>query len=156
MKIATSIVAVTLTLAIAADAATRYVDENGQSLWVESAIQVPEKYRNKDNSVTRPDMRAIKEKNDTTMETRDPKIQGKQSPADFKRSEESGRGIGLDKSGATTTYPLQYHDKLVRQQARENKINALNRRCDGDNSALCRKHNDRQAEKYLDDLEKEN
>ena len=44
-------------------------------------------------------------------------------------------------SGTTTT--LQYHDKLVRQQARENKINALNRRCEGNNSPLCRKHNDR-------------
>jgi hypothetical protein len=44
-------------------------------------------------------------------------------------------------SGALTT--LEYHDKLVRQQARENKINALNRRCEGDNSPLCRKHNDR-------------
>jgi hypothetical protein len=41
-----------------------------------------------------------------------------------------------------TTTRLEYHDKLVRQQARENKINALNRRCEGDNSALCRKHND--------------
>ena len=133
MKIATSIVAVTLTLAIAADAATRHVDENGQSHWVESATQVPEKYRNKDNSVTRPDMRAIKAKNDTTMEARDPKIPEKKS-----------------------TYPLQYHDKLLRQQARENKINALNRRCHGNSSALCRKHNDRQANKYLDDLEKGN
>jgi hypothetical protein len=82
MKIATGIVVVTLALAVAADAAT----------------QVPEKSRNKDNSVAW-------------------------------------------SSGATTT--LEYHDKLVRQQARENKINALNRRCDGNNSALCRKHNDR-------------
>ena len=55
-----------------------------------------------------------------------PRIQGT-SPADFTPG---------------TTTRLAYHDKLVRQRARENKINALNRRCEGDNSALCRKHND--------------
>jgi hypothetical protein len=40
------------------------------------------------------------------------------------------------------TTRLEYHDKLLRQRARENRINALNRRCEGDNSALCRKYND--------------
>ena len=119
MKIATSIVVVTLTLAFAADAATHSAV---------GATQVPEKYRNSDNSATWPGIRAIQEKSHTTMEARDSKIQGK-------------------RSGATTTYPLEYHDKLLRQQARENKINALNRRCDGNNSPLCRKHNDRHAER---------
>jgi hypothetical protein len=116
MKIATGIVVISLALAIAADAATtRPVDENGQSAWVD-----------KDRSAAWPDMRAIKERNETTVGARDPRVQGRKSPADFK-------------SGATTR--LEYHDKLLRQQARENKINALDRRCDGNNSPLCRKHN---------------
>lgn len=105
MKIAMGIVVVTLALAVAADAAP----------------QVPEKYRNKENSMTWSDIGAIKEMNE------------KQTNETTKDGRESGR--------ATTT--LEYHDKLVRQQARENKINALDRRCEGNNSALCRKHNDR-------------
>jgi hypothetical protein len=126
MKIATGIAVAgfILTLAIAVDPATRYVDENRQSYWVEGATQVPEQYRNKDNnSVTRPDMR-----------------DGKKSPEAFKRA---------DGSGSTTTYPVEFYDRLLRQRAREDKINALNARCNGNSSALCRKHNDRPAEKFL-------
>ena len=77
----------------------------------------------KDNSLTWPDMR-----------------DGKKSPEAFKRAEGSG---------STTTYPLEFYDKLLRQRAREDKINALNARCNGNSSALCRKHNDRPAEKSL-------
>ena len=117
MKIATGIAMITLTLAIAADAATtRPIDVNGPSSRV-----------GKVSSAAWPEMRASKEKNETAMGARGPRIHGKKSPADFT-------------SGATTR--LEYHDKLLRQQARENKIHALHRRCDGDNSALCRKHND--------------
>ena len=113
MKIATGIAVAgfTLTLAIAADPATRHVDENG----------LPEQYRNKNNSVTRPDMH-----------------DGKKSPEAFKRA---------DGSGSTSTHPLEFYDKLLRQRAREDRVNALTARCNGNSSALCRKHNDRSAEK---------
>jgi hypothetical protein len=123
MRIATGIAVAgfTLTLAIAADPTTRYVGENGQSYWVEGAAQMPEQYRNKSNSVTRLDMH-----------------DGKKSPEAFKRA---------DGSGSTTTYPLEFYDKLLRQRAREDRANALTARCNGNSSAPCRKHNDRSAEK---------
>jgi len=123
MKVATGIAVAgfTLTLAIAADPATRYVDENGQSYWVEGAAQMPEQYRDKNNSVTRPAMH-----------------DGRKSPEAVERA---------DGSGSTTTHPLEFYDKLLRQRAREDRVNALTARCNGNSSALCRKHNDRSAEK---------
>lgn len=52
-------------LAVTAHAQVRYVDENGKSHWVNGASQVPEKYR--ENSVYKPNLMELKEKNDSTM-----------------------------------------------------------------------------------------
>jgi hypothetical protein len=136
-------------LTLDAEAQTRYVDDQGQAHWVNSASQVPEKYRNADNSVTKPDLRAIKETNDASLTARS--TRRVISKEEFDRALASGRVLEQGPNGTIIDSPLSSSGKGSKAE----QLRRLDRVCSNSNSALCRQHNERQATKYLDSLEEE-